>query len=163
MRLQEAIEKLALWKPDYTEKDIKRLRILFYITGGRGLVEMKKATIRIKEAGLLKPFLHPHLVWLVDDLLTWWPGFFVITSMWRKKKPGESGIHETSPLRAIDVRSHDFPDAVAKQIEERINAEWIYDPERPAMKVCLWHDAGSGKHFHIQVHPRTRRRISNAG
>ena len=43
------------------------------------------------------------------------------------------------------------------KITDEINKYWIYDPERPEKKVAIYHDAGSGKHIHLQVHPNTRR------
>ncbi len=110
--------------------------------------------IQIKSPDILKHYLHPNLYDVLTWLLEWWPASFIITSLHREGMT----IHNTEPLRAMDVRSFDFSKEASKLIEERINNEWVYDPQRPAMKVCLWHDVGRGEHFHVQVHDRTIRR-----
>jgi hypothetical protein len=53
----------------------------------------------------------------------------------------------------MDVRSTwtDSPGMAA----DEVNAAWQYDPQRPEMKCCLYHDVGKGAHFHLQVHART--------
>lgn len=88
-------------------------------------------------------------------LLLWWLKEFhkaVVTESWRKMKH-KNDLHGVIPVRAIDLRSwiYENPDGVA----ERVNSVWIYDPLRPDRKCCVYHDTGSGKHFHLQVHPRT--------
>ena len=66
---------------------------------------------------------------------------------------------ETDPLTInfVDLRSWIYtePEALAKDI----NNKWAYDPKRPMMDVCVFHDSGEGEHFHIQVHPNTKRKI----
>ena len=80
----------------------------------------------------------------------------VITSAYRSN---EEGVHGANPCRGLDIRSSHLPDTVCQQIEKKINDEWIYDNNRPDKKVCLWHKVGEGAyHFHLQVHPNTRRR-----
>ena len=111
--------------------------------------------IQIKGVYVLAPWLDPTLVELLEWLHGWFPPPMMVTSAWR---PDDPGIHSTRPLRAVDLRSHHIPDAVARQVEERINRAWIYDPRRPEKRVCLWHDVGLGVHFHLQVHPRNHRR-----
>ena len=88
------------------------------------------------------------LVWLVGE----YPENLVITCGYR---PGDSGVHGTMPCRAVDLRSWTFkaPDRVCNYI----NMVFEYDYKRPEMKVALFHDVGKGLHFHIQVHPNTRR------
>lgn len=96
---------------------------------------------------------HPILV----ELLQWWhdkhPNKTIITETWRPAlHPGD--VHSVKPYRAIDLRSWVFsaPETVAKMV----NDAWQYDPERPRMKCCIYHSyRGGGKHFHLQVHPRT--------
>lgn len=93
---------------------------------------------------------HPKLI----ELLVWavfikgWP--VVVTSFYR---PDDAGVHGTEPVRGIDLRSYSFenPHAIAQEI----NDNWIYDNTRPDMNVCVFHDVGSGLHFHLQVHPWT--------
>ena len=62
-----------------------------------------------------------------------------------------------STLRAIDLRSWRYKEP--EVLERIINKVWLYDPERPEMKVAKLHDTGEGMHFHIQVHDRTVRRV----
>ena len=77
----------------------------------------------------------------------------VVTSMYRA---GDRGVHGTYPLRGIDVRCHDA--VIGARIEALVNEKWAYDPDRPAMQVCWFHDAGHGPHLHFQAHPNTRYR-----
>jgi len=100
---------------------------------------------------------HPKLLeidlWIKDRF-----GVLVCTSSWR---PGpihekDSGIHMTIPCRAKDLRSRDTKDP--ESVPDVINGHWIYDPQRPSLKVCVYHDTGQGAHFHIQVHDRTMRK-----
>jgi len=81
-----------------------------------------------------------------------------LTSAYRLKKihPNDSGIHCTIPLRAFDLRSRDFEDPI--KIRDDINKHWIYDPNRPWLSVCVYHNIGNGFHFHIQVCAYTERR-----
>jgi hypothetical protein len=73
-------------------------------------------------------------------------------------RPGDRGLHGTLPLRAWDLKCRDSVEG--ERIEDEVNERWIYDPDRPKFKVCLYHEnrSGRGKHLHIQVHPNTRRR-----
>jgi len=77
----------------------------------------------------------------------------VITSGHRS---GDKGVHGTDPCRAVDIRSWCllFPE----KIVEAVNTHWEYDYKRPYMNCALLHDAGSGEHIHLQVHPNTKRR-----
>jgi hypothetical protein len=78
-----------------------------------------------------------------------------ITSQYRIE---DTGVHGTMPLRATDLQCHD--DELGETIENEINFIWQYDPARPAMSVCMYHDnrGAPGKHLHFQVHPRTKKR-----
>lgn len=99
---------------------------------------------------------HPILVDLV-----WWvvdfAGEVVATSgrRYRSLYAGDSGIHMTDPLRALDIRYYIYnnPD----KLRDIINRAWQYDRTRPGLKCALLHDVGKGKHFHLQVHDRTIR------
>ena len=95
----------------------------------------------------------------------------VVTSDHRDKPihDKDPGIHNTDPLRAIDLRSWTMrnPELIA----EKINKAWIYDPKRPEYKVCVYHEAKKtmpdgtikklGFHFHCQTHDNTCRREDN--
>lgn len=78
---------------------------------------------------------------------------FTITSIYRI---GDKGVHGTLPVRGIDWQCRN--DSFGEFIESYINALYAYDYTRPEMKVCMYHDAGTGAHLHIQVHPNTRLR-----
>ena len=73
-----------------------------------------------------------------------------ITSLYRI---GDKGVHGTLPVRGVDIQCRD--PAEGEWIEDRLNGKWIYDPDRPDKKVCMYHDVGQGAHIHIQVHPNT--------
>lgn len=97
-------------------------------------------------------FIHPVLRELVHDVEVNTGFEFTITSLYRLN---DAGNHGTLPLRAMDLRCRKT--TFGASIEEYVNDEWIYDPERPNMKCCIIHDTGHGLHFHFQVHPNTRR------
>lgn len=99
-------------------------------------------------------FLHPMLASVLTDLEDEF-GEKVITSLWRKKGPGESGVHETIPLRAVDIRETNR--SIGTIIEDWINIRYEYDPHRPSMMVAIHHNTGWGWHLHLQVHPRTKK------
>jgi hypothetical protein len=75
---------------------------------------------------------------------------FVVTSLYRI---GDNGVHGQLPLRGIDIRCHD--DTIADAIVIWVNTRYQYDPNRPQMACCMYHDVGLGKHLHFQVHPNT--------
>lgn len=81
----------------------------------------------------------------------------VITEGFRIQKH-KNDLHGLIPVRAIDIRSWCYSNPAS--IEKRINFYWQYDYNRPDMKVCFFHN-DQGEHFHIQVHPHTRRRVVN--
>ena len=95
----------------------------------------------------------------LTEIIDWFFGKYkkgVVTEGYRDST--HSGdLHGLTPVRAIDLRSwcYDSPEKMACTI----NNYWEYDPERPHMKVCVYHKtARNAMHFHIQVHPNTKRR-----
>jgi len=69
-----------------------------------------------------------------------------ITSTWRKKTT-DSGIHELG--RAIDVVPVDpLRFHICERIRDLINWQFPYNDD---FDTCLWHNAGSGYHWHIQI------------
>ncbi len=78
---------------------------------------------------------------------------FTITSLYRI---GDDGPHGTLPLRATDLRCRTSTLGLA--VETLVNSRFRYDSDRPAKQCAIYHDAGSGAHIHLQVHPNTRRR-----
>lgn len=97
-------------------------------------------------------FIHPTLIAVVDDFEKEF-GPKRVTSLHRMRDPG---IHGTLPLRAMDIGEQN--DDVGAILEDFLNARWVYDPDRPRMKVAKYHDVGRGKHLHVQVHKNTKRR-----
>lgn len=118
----------------------------------------EKEIIGYKDIGVLKGMFlvpwHPKLVAVLIWLLGKYPGKVLITCGYEKRD--YPSTHSTTPLRAIDIRSWYFKNP--EEIEKQINDAFIYDPDRPEKKVCLYHDTGKGWHFHIQVHDRTQYR-----
>jgi len=96
-------------------------------------------------------FWHPKLRELVAWLEESTGLEFTATSMYRMDDPG---VHGTLPLRAVDLRM--WNEQLGEVIEEFINDHWQYDPERWKMHCCLFHNAGTGLHLHLQVHPNTK-------
>ena len=73
-----------------------------------------------------------------------------VTSLFRI---GDTGVHGTLPVRGIDLRDSDK----AQEIQEWVNARYQYDPDRKHIGCALYHNnrGASGKHIHLQVHPKT--------
>lgn len=115
------------------------------------------ANYHIMEQALSVPW-HPKLVELNLCFITRYSYTIVVTSAYRTKKiyAKDSGIHMTIPLRADDISSAEFGDP--ESIRDDINNLWIYDPKRPNLSVCVYHDVGLGQHFHLQVHDNTIRK-----
>ena len=118
---------------------------------------MRPGEIGIKDSevllGLLQNAFHPALRRIIIDVAD---NFGLMMTESYRQQQHLNDLHGTAPVRAIDIRSwcYAYPNA----IEKWINDNWVYDPDRPDMKCAILHDAGSGMHFHIQVHPMTRRR-----
>ncbi len=77
-------------------------------------------------------------------------GDFTITSLYRI---GDPGVHGQLPLRGIDIRCKD--DKRGKKIAKWVNGRYEYDPRRPWMVCCMYHNTGLGSHLHFQSHERT--------
>jgi hypothetical protein len=103
-------------------------------------------------ARILEKSYHPKLVEIVMWITHRYPDC-KITSAWRPNKlwSGDSGIHMMVPGRAIDFEIMGEGFAIARDI----NDNWIYDPDRPNMKACLYHSVGLGWHHHVQAHDHT--------
>jgi len=65
----------------------------------------------------------------------------------------DDGVHATG--RAIDLSSEGMTLTKGRQIEAAINREY---PREDEYETCLYHDSGSGIHFHLQVAPPLRRK-----
>jgi hypothetical protein len=101
--------------------------------------------------------IHPKLT----DLLLWimeYTGEIVVTSArrYRTIHKKDSGIHLTDPLRAADLRSYIYNDA--GKLAENINSNWQYDWRRGHLRCAVEHNTGLGRHLHIQIHERTKRK-----
>ena len=97
-------------------------------------------------------FIDLNLRKMFHDLEEFMEGEPVITSLYRI---GDNGVHGQLPLRGGDARCHN-PE-YGRICENHINDLWTYDPARPGMKACIFHDVGQGAHLHLQVHPNTVR------
>jgi len=111
-------------------------------------------TIQVKNykvlRGLMSVPFHPTLI-----ALTMWITIrhsqTVFTSAYRE---GDKGVHGQNPCRGLDIRSKVFHDP--RKIVNDINTHWLYDPGREQFRCAKLHDAGKGKHIHLQVHDKTR-------
>lgn len=69
------------------------------------------------------------------------------------------GVHVRG--RGADIRVRDVdPDSVAG-LTGYLNEKYVYDPDRPALKVALLEDgihAGTAAHLHLQTHANTQNR-----
>jgi len=103
-------------------------------------------------------FIHPTMKTLLMDRAVLFSDFQgTFTSLYRIPVGVPKSVHEVIPLRGVDERCHII--SLGNEIKNKLNERWIYDPRRPAKKVCRFHDAGSGLHLHYQVHHnRTIRR-----
>jgi len=99
-------------------------------------------------------FIHPKLKHLMDDYETFFGTEQTITSLYR---PSGVGVHSVIPVRAADMRCRQ--DIVGYAVEQYMNERWVYDPQRPSMQVCIFHDTGQGKHIHLQAHKNTVRAL----
>lgn len=87
----------------------------------------------------------------------------VWTSFHRPKEPGESGIHDTDPCRALDFYVVGMDKVDIQDFEDQTNFAWDYGKTNPETgkryKVLWWHDVGRGAHFHTQVRDETHQYI----
>ncbi len=118
-------------------------------------------TVGIKNTDVFQGLLQYPVDARLSDIILWIADKYGVffTETYRPKQHAND-LHGTVPLRAIDLRSWAYNGGVerAKKIEKDINEVWEYDPQRVRKKVAILHDTGKGIHFHIQSHPRTRRR-----
>ena len=120
------------------------------------LIEVKNK--EVLESIMIHPF-DPKLIeiikWIIVDNEK-----IMATEGFRLQKH-KNDLHGLIPVRAMDIRSFHYDDPV--DVAKRINHYWEYDYNRPNMKVCVYHEVGAGgRHLHIQVHKRTRKRPKNA-
>ncbi len=111
--------------------------------------------IKIKNSEVLNQLLSYEYDPKLTEILSWLDDQFtdkiIITCGYEER----NGVHGVIPVRGIDIRSKMFKDP--DFVSEYINRNWSYDPERPNLKVALYHNVGRGDHFHIQVHPNTEK------
>ena len=109
--------------------------------------------IAIKDTATLISMMHGFHPTLVD-IAVWLEEMYSRTVITCGYRPGDEGVHGTSPCRGLDLRSWVYPDA--QKVVDHVNTRWQYDHRRPKMLCAILHDVGSGRHIHLQVHPRTR-------
>lgn len=118
---------------------------------------------------------HPNLV-RVFDWVYWQlanrKATIRLTSGWRplEQISGESGIHATEPLRAVDFTVVYFHKEETKALCIIGNRMWEYDSSRPGKyKVFIPHEYKTktgqllGYHIHMQVHDNTKRKAPLGG
>lgn len=98
--------------------------------------------------------LHKNLDALLDWLGQEIPWYRLIITC---HKRSDGGIHDTDPLRAVDLRCRDKH--IGEYIETLINIWWDYG--KPPYNCCLAHGAGSNYHLHLQVRDQTKLRSLN--
>ena len=86
--------------------------------------------------------------WMIDEGIQ--P---IITSAFR---PGDIGVHGCG--RGLDYRTWHMTKKQVWDLVAYVNKKWVYDSQRPNIKVAIFHDVGRGPHLHLQVHHRTQKR-----
>ena len=107
--------------------------------------------IKVKDASVLAELMVVPYKKNIITLVTWVDAKFGSTTITSAFRLGNKGVH--GRCRGIDLRIWDYADPQA--VVDAVNEAWIYDPERPEMMCAILHDAGSGNHIHLQVHPNT--------
>lgn len=97
-------------------------------------------------------FIHPFLIKVLKDIENEF-GQKVFTSLYRHNDPG---VHGTIPTRGADIGEKN--QIVGNVIKGWVNSRWIYDSERPNLKVCVFGDENHKDHIHVQVHKNTKGR-----
>jgi hypothetical protein len=118
---------------------------------------MKPGEIIIKDSGILHGLLTHKFDSILADIICYIADQkgVVITESYRDQEH-KNDLHGTYPVRAIDLRTWCYDDAMAYRIMEDVNALWLYDPARPLKKVAIIHKTETGAmHMHVQVHPNT--------
>ena len=123
--------------------------------------EIESGQIIIKDSKILIALMerryHPLLIRIIADVAK--QHGIVLTEAWREPPRHINDLHARG--RAIDLRSWCYPDKLAYEIRHQINTRWEYDPQRPEKDCAIIHKVNGGAlHFHIQVHPNTRRRAA---
>lgn len=87
---------------------------------------------------------------------------FFVTCIYRTQEEDKAcggtghGLHTL--WRAADVRTRSMPEAIVKQVAEKVNGRWAYDRKRSHL-VALYEPSGTahttGPHLHFQTSPET--------
>lgn len=104
----------------------------------------------------LHPTLRSVLLWLHS---IWPTAAMVVTRIQFPTVAGESGVHQTSPHRAADVRTNDLSIQEGDSIAASVNAAFDYGDGKHS--VALQHGLGPSRHLHLQVRNETRRKVAN--
>lgn len=94
----------------------------------------------------------------------------VITSVYRNRREdiavGGTGRGVHTLWRAVDIRTRDVRARLVADLKMQLDARWIYDPTRldpttgqSTYPLAYAKPHGTGPHLHLQVHPRTGRRV----
>jgi|APSaa5957512622_1039677.scaffolds.fasta_scaffold146787_2 hypothetical protein len=120
---------------------------------------MKPGKIVIKDTSVLRGLMeYNYEPLLVNIICAIADKFGLRMSESYRPKMHRNDLHGVRPVRAIDLTEWVYLEP--KEIERWINDNWVYDYERPTMRVALLHKTKTGVlHFHIQVHQNTRRTL----
>lgn len=102
----------------------------------------------------MHPLLQDLFLWVHSELIerTTQP---IVTCAFEKRD--YASVHSVLPYRGIDLRSSSIRNP---RVEVNyINANWVYDMDRPHLQCCIYHNVGRGAHLHLQVSDNTAKRI----
>lgn len=113
--------------------------------------EIKEADVSLKEFQKLNPALA-----IVFNYFLMYADLYglpvVVTSISEKVVGRKSRTHEE--FRAIDISAKNWSEVHARRITHRLNSvykNWGTAPVDRPKRVAVFHDAGSGNHFHLQI------------
>lgn len=110
--------------------------------------------INIKNPDVLTSLLEhkfdPTLIALIK-WVAWIAGIYITEG--HRPQLHSNDLHGLDPVRAIDGRSSIYTQP--QLLVDRINAKWIYDPDRPDMRCAVYGDEAHKDHIHFQTHPKT--------
>ena len=120
--------------------------------------------IKVKNYKVLRALLSVEYAPILIQIILWVIHRYSETVITEGYRQGDPRTHGTIPCRAVDLRSWIFENPGA--VRDDINKHWEYDPERPNMQACVYHEVidkktgkSKGWHFHVQSHPNTKRRV----
>ena len=87
-------------------------------------------------------YLASYFSWYCND------HFLIDPTVTSIHRPDRSSVHAWG--KGIDFRSRDFSALQIELLVAHFNNKFTYDIHRPTLRTLLYHDVGSGFHFHLQ-------------